>query len=180
MPNADVTSEFLRTIKKLLDAGHSILVEEEDYQAPSIPGIWGMTQEGGEVRRSRVDDIELIGLSIPSTAEPVRLQRLTRSQRQELVESLKDLAEENLKRVGGYGKGNWIGIEDEHDIISTDRTEFGSHVHRGLDSRVRSGFDSQVQFTLKSRVVNEGIHEGKRLFMVQASRRRNDHTAPPS
>ncbi|WP_437948930.1 hypothetical protein WME98_51280 [Sorangium sp. So ce296] len=175
MSNPDVTSEFKTILEKLLAAGHSILVEEKDYESDSIPDIWGMTQEG-KVRWSRANEIHLVELLSPSRTEPARVHRLTKEQRQELVESLKDLAEENLKRIGGYGEGNWIGIEDEHRSIPTNRTAPGSRTHLGLDSRARPGFDSRVRFTLKYRVVNEGIHEGKSLFMVQASRRRDDRT----
>ncbi|WP_437564863.1 hypothetical protein [Sorangium sp. So ce542] len=164
MPNADVTSEFKTTLEKLLDAGYSILVEEGDYQSLSIPVIWGMTHAGGEVRRSRVDGIRLIALSIPRRTEPVRLRGLTQGQREELVGSLKVLAEESLKeslkKNGGCGTGKWIGIEDEHRSISTNRPDFGSRTRLGLDSPVRFRFDAPV--------VDDGIHADKSLFMVQA------------
>ncbi|WP_437805122.1 hypothetical protein [Sorangium sp. So ce1078] len=162
MANVDVTSKFLNTIKKLLDAGHSVLVEEEVYRAPSIPAIWGMTQDGGrEVRRSRVGSIKLVELSIPNEAGPVRLEVLTSEQQADLVRSLKVLALESLERKGARGMGDWIGIKDEHGSISPDRTD------RFI-----------TQFRIDSRVANDGVHAGKRLFMIVALRWTDQRTIP--
>ncbi|WP_437994904.1 hypothetical protein WMF26_26150 [Sorangium sp. So ce185] len=152
MPNDDVTREFFEITNNLLNAGHRILVQKEDYKTPSIPAIWGMTHERGDVRRSRVGRFVLVELSMPDRAEPVKLELLTQEQRKNLVDALKNLALESCKRTGA--PGNWIGIKDEHGTIPTN-----TFVIRPL-----------TPFETESRVVDDGVHAGKRLFMIKAVR----------